>query len=134
MRALVELTFPSEKKNIEQVEDCIDKFKEDLSICHQLLGKIRLAAVEAVTNAIEHGNHLDQNKVVRFTAFQYNSTLRLSIQDQGNGFNPDEIPDPTSPELLLEPNGRGVFLMKRLADNIEFKDNGSCIEMDFKLS
>lgn len=134
MRALVEITFPSEKKNIEQVENCIDRFKEDLSICHQLLGKIRLAAVEAVTNAIEHGNHLDETKTVRFTAFQYNSTLRLSIQDQGDGFNPDEIPDPTSPELLLEPNGRGVFLMRKLSDNIEFKDNGTLIEMDFELS
>jgi serine/threonine-protein kinase RsbW len=65
-------------------------------------------------------------------AEQFGKQISFRIADQGNGFNPQEIPDPTDPENIEKPNGRGIFLMKNLADKITFEENGRVVNLIFE--
>ncbi len=134
MEKIADLEIPSRLENINQVESLVESLRKRYAIGESLFGNMMLAVVEAVTNAIEHGNNLDPNKAVSFRAFKCRSSIKFSVRDQGPGFNPDALPDPTSAENKEEPDGRGVFLMKHLADELEFFDNGSRVDMDFHLA
>ena len=134
MEKIADLQIPSRLENINQIETLIESLRKRYAIGESLFGNMMLAAVEAVTNAIEHGNNLDPNKAVFFRAFKCSRSIKFSVRDQGSGFNPETLPDPTAPENKEEPDGRGVFLMRHLADELEFFDNGTCVEMDFHLA
>lgn len=131
---VVLLKIKSRLENIAKVESMIESFRVQYAINDEQYGNMLLASVEAVTNAIEHGNNLDEKKEVAIEARKCASDFRLSIKDQGNGFNPDRLPDPTAPDLREQPDGRGVFLMRKLADEVCFSDGGRCVEMRFQLS
>jgi serine/threonine-protein kinase RsbW len=76
---------------------------------------------EALANAILHGNRQDSSRVVR-VAFAINQqTLTIRVEDEGEGFNPADVPDPTDPENLLRPSGRGIFYMKQFMDSVDFE-------------
>ena len=134
MSEVVRLKIKSRLENIAKVESMIETLKVQYSINDEQYGNMLLASVEAVTNAIEHGNNLDEKKEVNIEARKSESAFQLSIQDQGKGFNPDRIPDPTKPEFREQPDGRGVFLMRKLADEVCFSDGGRCVLMKFILS
>lgn len=127
------LVFASEIKNVSHVETLVVEAVSGGSICEENYGKILIALTEAVNNAILHGNCQDPTKQVRISYETANQMLFFTIKDQGNGFNPSDIPDPTDPENLEKPNGRGVFLMQRLADSCEFLHSGSEVRLGFKL-
>ncbi|MCO5232809.1 MAG: ATP-binding protein [Chitinophagales bacterium] len=107
-----------------------NKFHLDDSI----YGNIHLAVVEAVTNAIIHGNHMDKNKNVFIKSEKCDTAITFIVKDQGKGFDETSIPDPTLPENREKLNGRGVFLIKKLADKVSFNNNGSELQMVFFLS
>jgi serine/threonine-protein kinase RsbW len=87
-----------------------------------------------MTNAIKHGNKYDPDKKVCLTLeTKEDRYLCFTIKDQGCGFDPETLPDPTSPDFLEEPNGRGVFLIQKLADHVKFSNNGTTLEMWFDL-
>lgn len=134
MEKIADLEIPSRLENINQVETLIESLRKRYAIGGSLFGNMMLAAVEAVTNAIEHGNNLDPNKIVQFRAFKCSRSIKFSVCDQGRGFNPDTLPDPTAPENKEEPDGRGVYLMRHLSDELEFFDNGTRVDMDFHLA
>lgn len=134
MTEVVHLKIQSRLENIAKVESMIETLRVQYSINDKQYGNMLLASVEAVTNAIEHGNNLDERKTVNIEACKCDTIFKLSIRDQGDGFNPDRLPDPTSPEYLEQPDGRGVFLMRKLADEVFFLDGGRCVEMKFILS
>ena len=75
---------------------------------------------EAVANAVRHGNDQDPNRVVRVAYSINNSTVTIRVEDEGEGFDPEEIPDPTDPENLLRPSGRGIFYMRQFMNRVEF--------------
>ncbi|MEJ2581499.1 MAG: ATP-binding protein [Acidobacteriota bacterium] len=75
---------------------------------------------EAVANAVRHGNDQDPNRVVRVAYSIDNSTVTIRVEDEGEGFNPEEIPNPTDPENLLRPSGRGIFYMRQFMSQVEF--------------
>lgn len=127
------LVFSSEVKNVAHVETLVLEAVSGGSICEENFGKILIALTEAVNNAILHGNCQDPSKDVRITYETGNQMVFFNVQDQGHGFNPEEIPDPTDPENLEKPNGRGVFLMQRLADTCEFLNSGCEVRLGFKL-
>ncbi|MEZ5053628.1 MAG: ATP-binding protein [Chitinophagales bacterium] len=131
---IARLKIQSRLENVAKVESLMDDIRTQFSIEEEQYGKLLLASVEAVTNAIEHGNHHNENKIVQIIACKNATTFRLCIIDEGDGFNPDLLPDPTAPENIEQPDGRGVFLMKKLADEIYFTDGGRCVEMRFYLS
>ncbi len=127
------LIIQSEVANISLVERLID----DISIKYQLhddvYGKILLAVVEGVNNAIVHGNKLDNLKLVSIQYIVNEEFIEFVIMDEGQGFDLNTIPDPTKPENIEKTHGRGVFLMNHLADEIQFLDGGNKVSMKFNL-
>lgn len=127
------LVFSSEIKNVCHVETLVVEAVSGGSICEENFGKILIALTEAVNNAILHGNRQDPKKEVQISYETGNHMVYFNVKDEGTGFNPLDIPDPTDPENLEKPNGRGVFLMQRLADYCEFLNSGSEVRLGFKL-
>lgn len=125
--------IPSSLKYIHIIEEYIDTVRSDFQIDDSVYGNIHLAVVEAVTNAIVHGNKLDENKDVYFETQKNDSQIKIIVKDQGKGFDAEEIPDPTLPENREKISGRGVFLIKNLADEVTFSDNGTSLQMVFML-
>ena len=127
------LSIPSKIENLRIVEKAIDEISTDYNLNSEIYGNVLIATIEAANNAILHGNKLDENKNVNILFNVDEKMLKITVKDQGNGFDYENIPDPTSPENIEKINGRGVFLMARLTDNIMFFENGSKVEMIFNL-
>ena len=125
------LIFPSELENITRVERLIDEISSSYNLSSEVYGKISVAIIEAVNNAILHGNQLDINKKVKIGYDINDESISFVISDEGKGFDFSNIPDPTLPENLEKTHGRGIFLMNHLADDIEFAENGAIVEMKF---
>lgn len=126
--------FPSLKTNVQLVEKYIDEICQFYNIGEENYGNILVAVSEAVNNAICHGNRLDPSKSVKFFYETKDFNLCFIIEDEGDGFNPDTLPDPTDPNNISSPNGRGVFLMKKLSDDIKFLNDGRRVELYFRIS
>ena len=105
----------------------------ELDLSDESYGNVLVATMEATNNAIIHGNKSDPNKIVFVKIEKEKDELVVNIQDQGAGFDPKTIPDPTAPENIEKINGRGIFLMERLSDEINFSDEGRIVELKFKV-
>lgn len=127
------VSFSSVKENISLVGKYVDEICEYYNIGDENYGNILVAVTEAVSNAIYHGNRLNPEKMVSFRYESVNNSLCFVIEDEGRGYNPDTLPDPTDPENVESPNGRGVFLMRKLSDEIKFENNGTRVELYFKI-
>ena len=92
---------------------------------------IGLAVREAIANAMVHGNHCDPEKAVCISvAVDEHCGLLVSVKDSGSGFDPDGLPNPIALENLLAPHGRGIFIMRQLMDQVDFKfDDGTEVRM-----
>jgi len=130
---MYKLSINSDINNISHVEKLIDNVCEDLNISDDIYGNILIAVTEAVNNAIIHGNKNNSNLCVSInTTEEKNKTeIVFSITDEGVGFDFNNLPDPTSPENIEKPDGRGIFLMKNLSDNVDFFNNGSKVSITF---
>lgn len=126
------ITIPSHIDNLRIIEKIIDEISAENGIKGESYGKILVATMEAVNNAIVHGNKSDVRKDVNIQIEIKDSLLEISVEDQGKGFDPRQIPDPTKPENIENISGRGVYLMSRLADEIEFNDSGNRVTIRFK--
>jgi serine/threonine-protein kinase RsbW len=126
-----ELSFQSKPENIAIVERLIDEICEKHSVIEEHYGDILIAMTEGVNNAILHGNKLDIRKNVSVEYETRKKDLFFRITDEGPGFDYNNLPDPTAPENLERPNGRGVFLMRNLADECTFEDDGRVVEVVF---
>lgn len=123
----------SKIENLRKVEKLVDDLSSELNISADIYGNILIAALEAANNAILHGNKLDENKLVNILVKKDDEKLKIKIDDEGDGFDYLNIPDPTAPENIENVNGRGIFLMEKLSDNIEFTRNGASVELEFNL-
>lgn len=94
---------------------------------------IQLALNEAVTNAILHGNKKDPAKPVTVSAIISSEDVKVTVSDQGSGFDPDTIPDPRKKENLLKTGGRGVWLMFEFADEVRYNEKGNEVALRFLL-
>lgn len=92
-----------------------------------------ISLTEAVNNAMQHGNQFDDQKKIFVSYRKRAHQIRFIISDEGSGFDPINIPDPTSAEHLDVEGGRGVFLMKQLADDLQFLDHGRTVELMWKI-
>jgi serine/threonine-protein kinase RsbW len=122
----------SKTSNLRIVENAIDEVTEEIGINHDNYGKILVSALEAVNNAIIHGNSSTPEKIVDIEISFSGNELKIKVKDEGTGFIPDKVPDPTVPENIEALNGRGVFLMSRLADTIKYSKKGNTVTMTFK--
>jgi serine/threonine-protein kinase RsbW len=126
------LKFPSILENIHLAEKLIDDVFAEYNVKEDYYGELLIAMTEGVNNAIVHGNKMDPSKQVTLTFDVIDDKLmRFTVEDEGPGFDYTNLPDPTSPENIEKPHGRGVFLMRKLADNCEFQDNGRLVVLDF---
>lgn len=126
-----ELIIQSDPQNIAIVEKLVDELCVEYKITEENYGNILISLTEAVNNAIVHGNKLDGDKTVNLKYIVEDHILKILIEDQGPGFDYDNLPDPTAPENIEKPHGRGVFLMRNLADNCEFLDDGRIVSLEF---
>ena len=129
------IKIASEPQNIAQVESFIDDVCKQYNVGDESYGNILISLTEAANNAIIHGNKSNRNKDIEITADFDADRRKLTffIKDSGNGFDYKSLPDPTAPENLDRPCGRGVFLMMQLADLVVFSDNGTTVEMQFRV-
>jgi serine/threonine-protein kinase RsbW len=127
----ISIQVPSIMENIRMIESFIDNAKERFHLDDDIYGNIMIAVTEAVNNAIKHGNSSDKSKNVHLSLSLDNSMIKFVIKDEGSGFNYDNLPDPTAPENLEKPGGRGIFLMKHLSDEVDFKEEGRVVELSF---
>ena len=127
-----QLQFHSQPENIAVIERLIDEIRDGQSFQEECYGDVLIAMTEGVNNAIVHGNRLDATKLVFVEYELRESDLYFKITDQGPGFDFEHVPDPTAPENLEKPNGRGVFLMRQLSDECTFSDDGRVVEMTFQ--
>lgn len=109
------------------VEKILDKYPD----FQPIYGNIELAVAEAVNNAIIHGNRFDPNKSVLLAYTMTDNAIRFEVEDEGRGFDYNNLPDPLLPENLEKLEGRGVYLIKRLANRVSFEKNGSRVIMEF---
>lgn len=128
---LPELRFDSKPENIAVVERLIDQISDAHNIIPEHYGNVLIAMTEAVNNAIVHGNKLDLAKSVSVSCAVQEKNLVFRVADEGPGFDYDNLPDPTAPENIEKPHGRGVFLMRHLADDCAFEDDGRIVELTF---
>ena len=117
----IEVIISSALDNLDLIQtltDCITDFmKFDEDSAHWIGMSVR----ESVTNAIQHGNKLDLSKTVDIRFEVMPDKLSISVKDQGNGFNADEIPNPLDADNLLKPSGRGLFYIRTFMDEVEFR-------------
>ena len=115
------------------VEPFVQRAVEQYKISPDRLGDILISLTEAVNNAIIHGNRRNPSKSVKIQLRRQRNRLAIRVSDEGRGFDYRSLPDPTAPENLAKLGGRGVFLMRQLSDSVKFHNNGSTVEMYFKL-
>ncbi len=127
----IKIEIPSIDENIRIIESFIDNAKEKFNLEDDIYGNIMIAVTESVNNAIKHGNHKDKSKNVSISLTLNENVLKFRVEDEGLGFDYSSLPDPTSPENLNKPSGRGIFLMKHLSDEVNFHDNGRIVELSF---
>jgi serine/threonine-protein kinase RsbW len=130
----ISIQIPSILDNIRMIESFIDNAKERFQLDEDLYGNIMIAVTEAVNNAIKHGNGNNSSKNVFLSLTLNDNLLRFVIKDEGSGFDHNNLPDPTAPENLEKPGGRGIFLMKHLSDEVEFSENGKTVELSFYMN
>jgi serine/threonine-protein kinase RsbW len=126
------IKIESSSENLRVVENAIDETTTILGISQDSYGKILVSTMEAVNNAILHGNRSDPKKIVEIVISYKTNELKIKVADEGPGFRPENIPDPTIPENIEALNGRGVYLMSHLADKIKYNKKGNSVTITFK--
>jgi len=114
------LDLSSRFQNIEVAERVLMDLCDGSCCGPEDIDRVLSALREGLANAMRHGNRLVEERRVRLEIEISDTVLRLRIADEGEGFDPDAVPDPTAPENLLRPSGRGIFFMKQLMDRVEF--------------
>ena len=120
-------------ENIQVIESFIDNAKETFEIDDDMYGNIMISVTECISNAIIHGNLNNANKMVHLELRMQPNLLECSIEDEGNGFDYTNLPDPTDPEKIEKLGGRGIFLMRNLSDEVKFEENGKKTILSFYL-
>jgi len=114
------IEIESDPNNLITVEEFVNYFAKDLGVNDNKMNGLLLSVTEATTNAIIHGNKCDANKKVFINVFVENDKIIIKVKDEGEGFNPENIPDPTEPQNLLKDSGRGVYLMRVYMDDLKY--------------
>ena len=128
-----DLNIPADLESLRLVEKAIDELSLELDLSDEVYGNVLVATMEATNNAIIHGNNCDPEKIVKIEMLMEQKELMVHIEDQGHGFDYATVPDPTAPENLEKINGRGIFLMERLSDEILYLENGRIVVLKFRI-
>lgn len=127
------IRFASIPANICMVEEYLEKIFVEYHLDKGIYPNVLVSLTEAVNNAILHGNKSDETKYVCVKTMRRKGHICFRISDEGTGFDPASIPDPTLPENITKCGGRGVFLMQKLSDRVVFSDSGRTVEIKFEI-
>ena len=111
------------------LQELLEQLKRQLWVQHDIFS-VQLAVEEALVNAIKHGNRLDHAKQVHVACRVAPDLLRVEITDQGRGFDLAAVPNPTDPEHLEAPRGRGIMLMRSFMSRVQYNDLGNCVVLE----
>ncbi len=128
-----DIVLASTFDELDRAIDFIEEFVSCHDLSEDLLERMRLVGSEAITNAIEHGNQLDETKKVKVCMDLADGFVEMRVADEGPGFVIEEIPDPLASENLLAEGGRGVYFIFEFSDEVVFEDDGSVLLARFKL-
>lgn len=128
-----QLELPSAMEGIHIIEKLIETICSTYKLSEDHYGNILVAVTEAVNNAIYHGNKANPAKKVHVGFETSPTSISFSVKDEGDGFDYNNLPDPTDPANIEKPSGRGIFLMKHLADEVSFSEDGSCVFLTFNM-
>jgi serine/threonine-protein kinase RsbW len=115
------ITIPSRPEKISEVDDFLEGWLRKRGVAENTIADLAIAITELVNNAINHGNKQKEDKRVTLTLRYCEGEVEASITDEGEGFDPDDIPDPLAEENLLKEIGRGIFIVKSLMDGFSYK-------------
>lgn len=130
---LYTLQLPSKVESISVLEALVEEVADKYQVSEDTFANMMTCLNEAAMNAILHGNKLDENKTVYVNVEADNRRIVWTVADEGPGFNYNNLPDPTEPDRLEELTGRGVFILKHLADQCIFNSAGNEVELHFKI-
>lgn len=128
-----QLEIESDPNNLITVEEFVNYFSKDVGLDEDRLNGLLLSVTEATTNAIIHGNKSDRSKNVYINVTLENKVLTITIKDEGVGFDPAIVPDPTHPDNLLKDSGRGLYLMRVYMDELHYNHTPTGTETILKL-
>jgi len=126
---IIRLEIPSEIQLIYVLDAVVSEILREMEFDDEAVEQANLAVIEAGTNAILHGNSSDPNKRVYFQFLVGEDKLTVIVKDEGEGFNPDLVPNPLDLENLLSTSGRGIFLMRTFMDEVNYSENGTKVQM-----
>ena len=130
LEAELVLRLPSDVGLIEEAVELVARHLEAAFVDrHTIRFNLRVALCEALANAILYGNRSDPSKDVSIRVLFGRTAIEMEVSDEGDGFAPDDVPDPTTAEHLADPDGRGIFLIQRLVDEVRFNEKGNTICM-----
>ena len=124
-----DLTIPSDLGEARRVQTEIEEALQACAYNDTDIFSIKLALEEALVNAIKHGNQMDPDKKVSVSYQITSNRFDITITDQGPGFNPEEVPDPTLPENIEKGSGRGVYIIKELMTTAQYLGTGNVLSM-----
>ena len=124
-----DVVIPSDTTEARRIQEDIERQIAALKVSEQEVFSIRLALEEALVNAIKHGNQMDRSKQVRIGYLLLLDRLEIHITDEGNGFDPEDVPDPTAVENLERPCGRGLMLMRHYMTEVAYNSRGNTVSM-----
>ncbi len=120
----ISINIPSSAEFIGPVVKFFYAFFADKSVEEGVATSVVTSVIEAVGNAIVHGNKEDARKKIDISVHIHQKTIKITVRDEGKGFDVDSIPDPRDPENLLKLSGRGIFLIRSFMDSVAFNSNG----------
>ena len=129
MKTSIEKRYPSNQDAVVKAERLVEKFTRKLDFDEDQRVDVAIAITEAVNNAVEHGNRLQADRTVTVRLEWRDSRLVITVRDQGEGFDPDAIDDPLSPENLTRPDGRGLLIVRSLMDSVEVNPSSEGTEV-----
>ncbi len=131
-----ELRFASRIEAVAEAAAAVAEFMNRVGISEDVAFGIDMAVREAVTNAVLHGNKLDSAKIAEVDLKKSPEGLEINVRDQGSGFNPNDVADPTKEENIMKTSGRGIFFMRNFMDQVDWTVNpggGTTVRMIKKL-
>lgn len=114
------LKLPGRVEAVTEAADTVARLLKELGVTDDVSFAIDMAVREAVTNAVLHGNRQDESKLFELQVKTSPEAVEIQVHDQGSGFTPEDVPDPTAKENLLKTSGRGIFFMRNFMDQVEW--------------
>ena len=127
--------YQSKPEILPEIEEFVEQQITELNLSEEVRNNIELSVAEAAANCVLHGNKNDPSKYVKLKLQITNSQIVISFTDQGKGFSPEDVPDPTIPENILKGSGRGLHIMRSLVDDMKycFHDHGTELIIAFNI-